>query len=597
MVFQSEEKLQGLKQSFLTFEDFVKKFSSPEIQSQKNDFLQKTKVFEKQGVFAAIDFMRSAGLSKDQIADDPEKRYLISAAAYLKPLSSDVFEVHFSHQLAENHEGFGEILPRTADEIRVTDRNGLVICDRAIRTIIPPGNREVYCPPGSSQRIFAFSGYQVQVIKTISPKIAALKFRILERKSSQYQRNQRLRHFVANQVRDNSNSFIEDSLRSRQSQSDNLFRPLESPEAIVLMEKLAYVAEQAVLRQQQGAGDFQQAFHDSALRLENGRYGCAYVASTILQQAGILNKTYTRVTDTRHALASAGWRKLDADTKPTRGCVVFWGKRTDAGAANNEHVGIVTGPNQAVDNHYNNGVNPGPKTGSIFGPERGKRSVEFWRPPDNNPKRHLNIDSTNMFSPKQESIRRLPLPSNIMLKQENLPPGPSEPELVDFIAKTLMTQSFMPQLTSSLVRAVIQQESMGDFSAVSPAGAAGIMQLMPSTATKGFGLNIYNTHFLQDKNGKPVQKKIGNRFYKVWQIDPRDERLNWKKCIEAGMALLNQLLKRYQGNIQYALAAYNWGSGNLDAYLAGKRNSLPTETRHYIQKISALAVSFGAKNL
>ena len=85
--------------------------------------------------------------------------------------------------------------------------------------------------------------------------------------------------------------------------------------------------------------------------------------------------------------------------------------------------------------------------------------------------------------------------------------------------------------------------------AVSPAGATGVMQLMPIT----------------------------QKHFKV--KDPTDPYQN----IDAGMNLLSQNLKKY-GDPKTALAAYNWGGGNVDKWLAkgGDFAQLPKETQKYI---------------
>lgn len=85
--------------------------------------------------------------------------------------------------------------------------------------------------------------------------------------------------------------------------------------------------------------------------------------------------------------------------------------------------------------------------------------------------------------------------------------------------------------------------------AVSPAGATGVMQLMPIT----------------------------QKHFKV--KDPTDPYQN----IDAGMNLLSQNLKKY-GDPKTALAAYNWGGGNVDKWLAkgGDVSQLPKETQKYI---------------
>ncbi len=102
-------------------------------------------------------------------------------------------------------------------------------------------------------------------------------------------------------------------------------------------------------------------------------------------------------------------------------------------------------------------------------------------------------------------------------------------------------------LDPALIRAVIQVESNRNPEAVSSVGAQGLMQLMPKTAT---------------------EMGVTNSF------DPAQN-------IEGGARYLRQLLNRYQGNRRLALAAYNWGMGNLEK----RPEALPKETQGYILKV------------
>jgi len=114
----------------------------------------------------------------------------------------------------------------------------------------------------------------------------------------------------------------------------------------------------------------------------------------------------------------------------------------------------------------------------------------------------------------------------------------------------------------SLVDRVIQQESRGDPNAVSPVGAAGLMQVMPDTARKpGFGV-------------KPLA--WGDRF------DPVENR-------RFGEEYLQAMLTEFNGDQARALVAYNWGVGNARKW-SGELSDLPAETKNYVQTILGAGV-------
>lgn len=111
--------------------------------------------------------------------------------------------------------------------------------------------------------------------------------------------------------------------------------------------------------------------------------------------------------------------------------------------------------------------------------------------------------------------------------------------------------------------AVLGAESDGDPLAVSKARAMGLMQLMPATWEE--------QRALHQLGSDPFQ--------------PRDN-------ILAGAAYLHAMWDRYR-TVTGMLAAYNFGPGRYDEYLAGERD-LPQETRDYV---AALAPVLGGEPL
>lgn len=95
-----------------------------------------------------------------------------------------------------------------------------------------------------------------------------------------------------------------------------------------------------------------------------------------------------------------------------------------------------------------------------------------------------------------------------------------------------LTPTYCPSCPASLPLAVMQAESSGNPAAVSPAGAIGLFQLLPSTAA---GLNV----------------------------NPSDPTQN----IQGGLTYLQQLYDQF-GNWTAALEAYNEGPGRLQGQIA-----------------------------
>lgn len=116
-----------------------------------------------------------------------------------------------------------------------------------------------------------------------------------------------------------------------------------------------------------------------------------------------------------------------------------------------------------------------------------------------------------------------------------------------------------------LIAAVINAESGFDRTQVSSAGAVGLMQLMPMTATEVAAAEALN-------------QRVDTEALK-------DAELN----IRLGSRHLGDLLSRYT-DTETALAAYNAGSGNVDRWMSEQGGTTLTaagfsETRAYVERV------------
>jgi len=124
-----------------------------------------------------------------------------------------------------------------------------------------------------------------------------------------------------------------------------------------------------------------------------------------------------------------------------------------------------------------------------------------------------------------------------------LPPAPYD--------QIILEAATTYRLEPALIRSVIEAESQFNASAVSGAGAGGLMQLMPGVAES---LGVINL------------------------LDPREN-------VMAGARLLRELLDRFNGSLPLALAGYNAGATAVARF--GRVPPFP-ETQAYVKKVTRL---------
>ncbi len=154
------------------------------------------------------------------------------------------------------------------------------------------------------------------------------------------------------------------------------------------------------------------------------------------------------------------------------------------------------------------------------------------------------------------------------------------------IAESLKKECAKWKIPISLGLALMKKESDFDPHAVSPAGAIGLMQLMPNTIFGDFGISDEQIQNLTQSQKDDYIRRA---------TEPSQN-------IKFGIAQFGWLLKSNKGNVTLALRKYNFGEGNYHAYLHGtcaRRNRnkqgvciLPKETRDYAPKILAYASSY-----
>lgn len=125
---------------------------------------------------------------------------------------------------------------------------------------------------------------------------------------------------------------------------------------------------------------------------------------------------------------------------------------------------------------------------------------------------------------------------------------------VEDICRTLAQAAADNDLPEAFFTRLIWQESRFDPAAVSPAGAQGIAQFMPQTAT---------------------MRGLADAFEPL-------------QALRESASYLRELRTTFGGNLGLAAAAYNAGPAQVEAWLAGRRY-LPFETQAYVRIVTGYA--------
>jgi len=154
--------------------------------------------------------------------------------------------------------------------------------------------------------------------------------------------------------------------------------------------------------------------------------------------------------------------------------------------------------------------------------------------------------ATSISAPKAEAAGVSEKPA--VQTFNNIRPKITNDPILSTYGPTIDDKAREYDVDPKLVYAIIKAESNGQADAVSAKGAKGLMQLMDGTAEE---LGVADS------------------------LDPGQN-------IAGGTKYLGQLLKKYDGDVKLAVAAYNAGPGTVSKY-----NGVPpySETRDYVDKV------------
>lgn len=561
------------------YESRTKKVSKQEVQR----FLESADEWEKNNNVREI---RRAGVSAKENEKDPLIKHAKLSAAYLTRVKGEerpTYKVDFKqNEMAEFKVGAGDILPPTVTIIEI---NG----ERGFRSVNPENGRigyynsEIYRDTGRYEYMPVFTDDTITIIKTESPESPIVKRREIAEHVTLYQRQgpepielsemtpaeRQAQEDLAKLERD-SKARIE-KVRARRGISGLREEMGEGREGVIvgsaeLMKQRRRVVEIA----RRYVGRVVPEFRSK--EVQGGKLACAKVATTILQEAGYLNKVELNVDDTKDVLIRKGWRASNEPAEP--GDVIIWAPtrrkiRRTQGAMQiipgHKHIGIALGPNWAVSNSSSRGM---AREHIIY---TGRRVEAILKPPGS--RKGSGVESAKKTQEKAEKERKNFAGRSVEGFGVSESMNRAIERQVGKYDSIILRAAAKYRVDPDLIRAVIMQESGGRPALASHAGAGGLMQLMPAVARHAGITDVY-----------PLVVKVNSKGKRYYRLDPRDGRNDPERNIMAGTALISSLLKMHKGNASLALASYNWGSGNVSKYRRGIKKRMPMETQNYISR-------------
>jgi hypothetical protein len=558
------------------YHDKLKKLKEDSAQSR--DFLGKSVQWGENGNYEEF---RRAGISKKDDTNDRFEKHALLSSLLLTRLEKEypnepVYMFNSSgNRTAEDHVGAGDCFPANVKKISIKPKGDDEFSEVAVRAINPANNRiGYYLESDLKQGIYTyaplFTGTEVKIVEILPDSDPWVQKMIKGEHEVLYPEKKPKYKETRTEVQ--AAGFFEEvddeDILVTKTPTRKRVRKQEPPqtaefrrEDINLLETISPLRKK-ILASAKASIDPNNPLYKAILKdfgeidyLRGGKVGCARVVSRIFQAAGIkgFEVPLDSVDGIETKLTELGWKRFsppeDYRDIPS-GAILIWPRlKNKDGSQGNRHVGFASRKKgYSIDNNCEFGP-PGPK----------ESDLSLRRNNDDTPRKlqWIFLPPGEEFNPEESRLERAEIPADIDERKALYQP---------FIEEASERYGVPVELIAACISAESVPWNPEDYSG---SKAGGLMQLMP---------------FIKDKNGKSfaIYPPIVVNGHK--QLDPRDGRADPRENILAGTKLLSELLKKYNGNVSLAMAAYNAGSGNVDKY-----GGIPPfeETQKYVKKVLA----------